>query len=984
MKPLAHKTMACLLLFLAATGIVHGQELINHDTLFVCSKFMSSGFSNDYSLLNELDSWVVIDSGDDTASFTFTSHNMRGNNDSPMLGYISVWDDDSASGTLLVNHFSGSLIQQTLHSSTGRLFVHIHYNAHSLDNGFRTYRHIEIVWNSNSWYTNPCYAHYPPILYQTKTTRNSVFLKWQSTSDSNIVSIDGRTLLVIGDSLNVTGLASNTRYVVSITPYAFRDYPCCAAKAEIYTDPLPHTGCPDVLDLSSDYARCTYGTFSNPYLTIGIFDEGSGEASSRHTLNTDATQTDPFTNGLLHTVGPGLPGSIRLGNWISYAQAESVTYFLHIDTTLYSIILLHYAAVLQDPGHSTADLPRFTMQVLNEQNEVIDPECGAANFTANEGSGWQEGYSVMWKDWTTVGIDLTPYHGQDVKLRFTTYDCRQGGHFGYAYFYAECQRPFASADQCGDIDTVTLTAPDGFRYLWYTNSVANPFDTLQSVTANTSMGDIHCRLTFIENPACYITMNTRVDNFWPSARIDTIYTVDKGCDGYEVHFRNKSTIVDDLGIPFPGNPACDGALWIYGDGFRTSTEHPVHTYRRPGTYTVTLIATLSGGLCRDTTTFTITAPDAWAPKDQYLTCCDSLLWLDSLWYSRDTVGPTCRLPFPATCDTIYTLHLTALPTPHFTCPADTICYNTNHVWHGQMVASNFTLADTTHHTLTDTLLAANGCDSLVHQPLVQLPPDRLAIVVHPDCINGTYLFTADTDKPLWHWSSSPHDSLMDGHDSDSSLMVAPADAVVYTLTSYYNDTLFCPTSVTKTLSHPEPHFVDFEVNPDVLTFEHHTLNAYDKSDDLNYRQWFIVNHGIVDDTVLLPGTRRRIDYPVDIEHNDSVTVILAIGDGYCADSLSRTIPITRTTIFTPNVFTPDADINNRFSAYCAGLLEGELAVYNRQGLLVFTTTDLAQGWDGTHHGSPCPQGAYVWHLRARTADRPDDWHTLVGTVALLR
>ena len=973
---------------MAAAGIGHGHELIHNDTLYLCSGYFyyANQFQNSYSLLDELDTWVVIDSGKDTVDFTFTSHNFRGAVSGPMLGYISVWDNDSASGTLLVDRFSGDLSTQTLHSTTGLLYVHVHYEAYSMDTVMNTTRNLTIQWQTGGFTENPtpCYGYSGPTLTQTKSTRNSVSLKWSAITDTNIVTIDGRTFVVVGDSLNVTGLTPNTRYVVGIIAYAHRDYPCCGSKFEVYTDPLPHMGCPNVLDLHSDYVRCTYGTCINPYERVGVVDQGSGAVGSRHTLNTDTTQTDDITDNVLHTVGPGMPGSIRLGNSLYGFQAESVTYFLHIDTTLYSIILLHYAAVLQDPRHSISSQPRFTMQVLNEQNEIIDAECGAANFTANEGQGWQIGYAAKWKDWTTVGINLAPYHGQDVKLRFTTYDCWEGGHFGYAYFYADCHQPFASADQCGDVDTVRLTAPDGFRYLWYTNSASHPFDTAQTVSANTSMGDIHCRLIFIENPQCYITMNTRIDNFWPSARIDTFYTVDKGCDGYEVFFRNNSTIVDDLGTPYPGNPTCETAQWIFGDGYISSRYEPSHTYAHPGTYTVTLIAGLSGRRCTDTTSFTITTPDAWAPADQYLTCCDSLLWIDSLWYSHDTVGPTWRVAYPETCDTIYTLHLTTLPTPHFTFPSDTICYSPNYFWRGQMIPADYTLADTAHHMLTDTLVAANGCDSLVHQPLVQLPPDHLAIVAEPDCSSGSYILSVVSDNSLWHWSSSPHDSTLDGLEDAPSLMVSPDSSVVYTLTSYRNDSLFCPTIVSRTLSRPQFPHTELEVNPGVLTFDHKVLYAYDKSDELPSRHWAIVVHGATSDTVLLSGTQRRIVYTIDIDGKDSATVILSVGDGYCRDTLSQTVPIILTSIFTPNIFTPNADINNRFTAYCEGLLEGELTVFNRQGLQVFTTTDLAQGWDGTHNGTPCPQGAYVWHLRVRTADRPDDWNTHIGTVTLLR
>ena len=41
-------------------------------------------------------------------------------------------------------------------------------------------------------------------------------------------------------------------------------------------------------------------------------------------------------------------------------------------------------------------------------------------------------------------------------------------------------------------------------------------------------------------------------------------------------------------------------------------------------------------------------------------------------------------------------------------------------------------------------------------------------------------------------------------------------------------------------------------------------------------------------------------------------------------------------------------------------------------------------WDGTHEGTLCPQGAYVWHLRYRRNDSPDAVITLTGTITLLR
>jgi tetrapyrrole methylase family protein/MazG family protein len=61
----------------------------------------------------------------------------------------------------------------------------------------------------------------------------------------------------------------------------------------------------------------------------------------------------------------------------------------------------------------------------------------------------------------------------------------------------------------------------------------------------------------------------------------------------------------------------------------------------------------------------------------------------------------------------------------------------------------------------------------------------------------------------------------------------------------------------------------------------------------------------------------------------------------------------------------------------------ELHVYNRNGLLVAHIVGENPQWDGTHGGSPCPQGAYVWHLRYRHDNR-NDHKTLMGTVTLIR
>ena len=984
MKTTAYKLLA-LLLLMVATGAgrlcAQYNQLYNNDTTYCCVISYLGNVSFSYGGdPDPFDGWGVVSGLDSTFTLTLNFTSFIYGEIASVNGYIDIWDGDPEDSLLLIHGTAPDLTNRVLpHVTSDHVTFHLHYDSH-----FTNYhRSFSLHWQSSDYSfsrPNPC-ATNPNIHIDSITTTGAV-LHYYPNDVSMYIVVNGQSYIATGGRLPLVGLAPNTRYVVCAIPVTEQEYPCCRKYTDFYTNPIYHIGFPNVLDLHTDYVRCIYN--DHPYWpSIGIRDFGPGDIFSQHTVHTDTNEFDPLLDSLLHTVGPGLPGSVRLGNQM-VAGSESITYYLHVDTTLYSMILLHYAAILQNPGHSAASQPHFTMQILDQNDSVIDPQCGAADFAADSSLGWNTIEETIWKDWTTVGISLSQYHGQNVRLKFATRDCALGGHFGYAYFYAEGQQPSVTSEHCGTVDTNTLTAPDGFNYLWYYDTPSNPVSTAQSYTYSTDVGTIHCQLSFIENPSCHITLSTYVSTFWPHAIADTLYTVDRGCDGYEVHFYNRSTILGDDSIPQPNNPPCESAQWNFGDGYISGQYQPTHTYRHPGTYLVTLIARLNGGQCTDTTTFVIEAPDAWAPSDQYLACCDSLLWLDSLWYSRDTVGPSIRINYPETCDTVYTLHLSTLPSSHYYFPPDTFCYNSRYYWRGQTIPVSPDLNDTLFHNLTDTLTAANGCDSILHLELLQLPVDPLNIEVEPDCGMGLYLLTAGTEKPYWSWSSSPHDPALEEHETDRQLWVAPDTTVTYSLTSYYGDSLFCPSTTAKRLSPPAYPEIQLEVNPDVLTYDKHILYAYDNGSKYNHHVWTLVLHGTTHDTVHLPDSLPRITYPVPIDDYDSVTVILDVENNFCRDTVFQTIPIVRSALFAPNVFTPDANTNNRFTIILGSAIEAELTIYNRQGLFVYSTHDLEQGWDGTHNGTPCPQGAYVWHLHYRTLDRPDDWNAQIGTVTLLR
>ena len=145
----------------------------------------------------------------------------------------------------------------------------------------------------------------------------------------------------------------------------------------------------------------------------------------------------------------------------------------------------------------------------------------------------------------------------------------------------------------------------------------------------------------------------------------------------------------------------------------------------------------------------------------------------------------------------------------------------------------------------------------------------------------------------------------------------------------------------------------------------------------------VVNHGQSHDTIHLLDSSRTVSYNASLAY-DSLTVLLSVSNGVCLDTARQTVEFLKCAIFAPNVFTPSLSDNNRFIISGPGILEAKLTIFNRNGLLVYKTDDISQGWDGTHNGVAVPQAGYVWYLQYKTIEQPQKWQTAYGEVLLLR
>ncbi len=429
--------------------------------------------------------------------------------------------------------------------------------------------------------------------------------------------------------------------------------------------------CVDYMDL--EQAKCYYGSFANPYADTAVVDKGYDNSESRHTIHYIKGETDPRTENKLKTIPDGEIASVRLGNWKIGAQAEAIEYKYTVLAGQSDIMELKYAVVLEKPGHGV-DInginhdPQFLLSIYDQSGKQITPAtCFSANFAGSATGGGIEDWhrwkpedhtlstdTIVWKDWTTLSISLRKYIGQTLTFRFTTKDCLDSGHYGYAYFTIGCRSGDLEGIACGDFDTDHFNAPEGFNYEW--RKVANdsvisedashlPYvdgnvmhidkqDTCIYVVEVISQMGGHCSYTLTANP------NPR----FPVAEVSGKERVEN-CTNY-VDFTNTSHIYfinrKDSTLT-ESKETVEDIVWDFGDGYplvHSTAGTLTHEYPASGgKFTAKAIASMSNGVCQDTAIIELELPDLSAGNDTHIDKCmgESYILPTGEEVTRDTI-----------------------------------------------------------------------------------------------------------------------------------------------------------------------------------------------------------------------------------------------------------------------------------------------------------------------------------------------------------
>lgn len=306
----------------------------------------------------------------------------------------------------------------------------------------------------------------------------------------------------------------------------------------------------------------------------------------------------PFASGV----------TCRLGNANNDYETEHLVYTMNVSAQN-SQLTYNYAVVLYDGSHLLGEQPFFKVTMTDQNGNPITG-CGQYQVDASavatdtsfhrasmySGGTWTDGYLpgtttpnpnwwyyIYYKKWTTVGVDLTAYIGQNVTIEFQTGDCIYGGHWGYAYIDANCGPTQVPVNMCAGNTVQQLLGPAGYiSYQWYgpnsqTNAIPAPNGTNDTLVVNNgNVGDTYY-LTAISANGCttyvqatlqFSSVSVQLTNSTPS------------CPG---GFSGTAAVVP-IGSPGPYS-----YVWTNSSGTPVGNTNPC-TGLSPGTYSVHVTA----------------------------------------------------------------------------------------------------------------------------------------------------------------------------------------------------------------------------------------------------------------------------------------------------------------------------------------------------------------------------------------------------------
>lgn len=486
---------------------------------------------------------------------------------------------------------------------------------------------------------------------------------------------------------------------------------------------------------------------------------------------------------------------------------------------------------------------------------------------------------------------------------------------------------------CSSLPYSLIAATQGTaqQFIWsLMNDLSNPLNALQDSSIIITQGGWYfCQ---VSNGFCSLADSVFVAFDTPiNASFTTTDTI--GCAPLSIFFNNSSTLTSAY-------------LWDFGNGMLDSTTfEPTVTYSQPGTYTITLV--ISDTLClgSDQMSIQITvgpALEVTAPEDILL--CSSI----ETNIEPIIVGSPSLVIWSSTAAFQDTLNLNNQPNLTLIDPQTG--------WYYVQVASSFC-------TAIDSLQLLITADSLdISGPNLVCSQDPFELLL---------VGAANAQSIEW----SPTNLILGSNALPTASVALSASQYIYvevltTQNCLLQDSIFVNVSAL------DPLDVAASADPTILLPNTSSQLSGFPVGTFVY-SWTPVaglsNPNIANPQALIDQTTLYTLTVSDGLCSGSDTVLIKVYDSICASPF----------VFIPNAFSPNKDGNNDKLYVRGPFIESFVfRVYDRWGELVWETTNLTEGWDGTLRGKLLDPDVYDYYLQATCVGGLEN--IIKGNVTLIR
>jgi len=580
---------------------------------------------------------------------------------------------------------------------------------------------------------------------------------------------------------------------------------------------------------------------------------------------------------------------------------------------------------------------------------------------ANASGGPQYLHDVWVKGWTEVTYDLSPYRGKKVSLTFEADNCVPGGHFGYGYIAIRnnCAGLMISGDSliCNNsVSTYSVPALAGATYSWNIPDswtiLSGDTSSIIKVKASAAGGSITIR----EKNSCADLTDTIQVNTLPSpeaGNLDGSTTVCAGVNSSTLKLLNYS------GSIMHWLASADNITWSV---IPNNTEQLTAENLRSTTYYKVMVG--KGAVCLpDTSSTAIIAVDQNSiggridPAES--TLCSGQPFGEMLTLTGNN-GSVVNWQYSP--DGITWTDLS---------PADT---STSNVVQGLTSTTYYRLIDKNGVCPADTSSVAKILFTPASFPIATTFPADTTICfgtpasLHASISVGTSYTWNPPSVGIGNIGSLPF-NLESSVTPDST-----GDYILRVLNSG------CPNPSLDTfhVTVLAPVVVDAGRDTSVVVGQPLQLHAVSNDPDPDRFSWSPASQlndpGIADPLATYTTFDNVIRYTVT-----ATTALGCTGEGFITVKVFKTKP----DIFVPNAFTPGTAINSIFRPIPVGISSLDyFRIYNRLGQLVYNTSSIGRGWDGTLNGLPQSAGGYVWMVRG--TDYTGNIITKKGVMVLIR